>query len=193
MKKPVFVTAVLLFMYSVIGISSADEISDVGVSPTGEHGLMRLTMPMSSYKHLSISGHGGYGFTETMGPVSGAHHRILGSFAIAGAPLEILSMKLLLRGYHDRHPNDDDGKDNTTAGVPQFGVRLGNRIGKLVLLGGSLDLLVPGDNAPSLSFEAAILEPKLLFALAPSESKWRLLFNVGYRWDNSYKTAPEAA
>ena len=192
MKKRTITGAVFLIVFSVTTVLSGEEAQGIGVAPSAEHGLLRLSMPMSPSRHLSVSAHGGYALTESMGPVSGAHHRFLGTFSVSGAPIEMLSLKLSLQGYHDRHPKDEEGGDTTTVGVPLVGVRLGNRIGKLVQLGAAIDWIIPGDDAPSLSFEASTLEPRILFALAPIESPWRILFNAGYRWDNSGKTAPDA-
>ena len=170
----------------------AEENGTIGFTPYGNYGVRRLLMPMAPSTHLSVSGYAGYGLIESMGPVSGAHHRIDGLLSVAGSPIKQLGMRLSLDGYHDRHPSDDTGGDTTTVGTPSFGIHGGQQIGKWIQLGGALDVIIPGGAAPSLAFESTTLEPRLILAVAPQNEIWRLIASVGYRWDNTGKTAPEA-
>ena len=177
---------------TVAAITTAGETDTIGFSPDGRYGINRLLLPVAPSRHLSISGYGGYGIFESMGPVSGAHHRMSGMLSVSGAPIKQLGLKLTLEGYHDRHPADQIGKDTTTVGAPRLGIHGGQQLGKWIQLGGALDVTIPGGAAPSLKFSSATLEPKILLALVPEDSIWRLILSAGYRWDNTGKTAPQA-
>lgn len=163
-----------------------------GIAASGQHGIYRLTLPESKERHLSLVLNGGYAFTESMGPVSGTHHRMQGGFAIGGSPFSWLGISLGLDGYRDTHPSDDDGEDSTAVGVPSLLLRGGHYIGEMVQLGAQVKLYVPGAGAPSLQFSATTVESSLLFAVSPKKKAWSVLMSAGYRFDNTGNIAPLA-
>ena len=195
-KHRVFIlTATAILYCSVVarpGFCEGRADAGAGVTSDGQHGIYRLLLPESPERHLSLVLNGGYGFTESVGPVSGTHHRMLGGFAIGASPLHWLGISIGLDGFRDSHPADDNGEDATAVGAPYMLLRGGHRIGDVVQLGAALKLTVPGQNAPSMKFSASTLDASLTFAVSPWIKPWALLISAGYRMDNSANVAPDA-
>ena len=164
----------------------------VGVTSLGLHGIHRIAVPYAPERHITLSGQGGYGLTESVGDVDGAHHRLYGKIAGGFALLRWLGFGLYLDGYYDKHPDDDDGADTTLVGNPHLDLRFGYPLGKLVQIGADFDLWIPGDKAPSLKWDATTLDSRLLLALSPEDSFWTVAAAVGFRADNSANAAPPA-
>ncbi len=143
--------------------------------------LEQLGKPM----RLAFSLSGGYGWTEAQQGDAGDHHRLIGNLAVGFRALDWLSMYLLLEGRYDKHPDDTTGSDDGLAGKPSLGIRGGYRIFKGLYLGGQLDLTVPGNNAPSLQFEALTLDTKLLATYYPDIKGLSVGMMTGFRYDRS--------
>lgn len=179
-----------VFLSSAWGIEPHPS-QPLGLTASGLHGIHRLGVPYAPIRHLTLGGNAGYGFIEPVGGATGAHHRMMGRFAVGAAPIQWLGFRLILDGYYDWHPDDDLGSDTTGMGNPTVAIRGGYPIGKLVQLGAEFELWIPGASAPSMEWSATTLDSKLLLALSPQEGIWTVASTVGFRLDNSENAAPE--
>jgi hypothetical protein len=138
-----------------------------------------------------VSASSGYGFTEAMQSETGSHHRLGGTVAVGFTPLRSLGLAVKLDGRFDSHPRDALGKDDGYAGEPRFIARYGQADGKL-RLGGELQMVVPGREAPSIAFDAMTVDARGLLAYTPSAS---LLVSsaFGFRFDQSANAKPDLA
>ena len=170
-------------------------VDRVGWNSSGLRGLERIQLPVAPAPEVVLAGEAGYGFTESLGPAHGAHHRAAGSLAVGAALRDWLGASLRFDGRHDVHPDDGMGRDSSTVGDPRLLVRAGGAPGEHVLLGGSVGLWVPGENAPSLAFDASTLDLQLNGAWLPAGGRgrgpWTLAAAAGYRLDNSAQAAPD--
>lgn len=185
-------------LWSVVGSPSAEAQSarkardtDIGVTATGLCGLISLGMPTCQHEVLTVAATTGYGYTESLGRVSGAHHRLLGTVGAGFAPLPWLALGLALDGRIDIHPSDELGKNTTGTGNPRLSARAGRALPKDFSVGGELSLWVPGQNAPSFDAKATTLDLKALAAWAPRKQAFTLVSNVGFRIDSSANSAPD--
>ncbi len=168
----------------------AQEVHEVGINADGHHGIHRLNLPYAPRRHITISGQGGYGLTESVGDIDGAHHRLYGKAAVGGSLLKWLGFGLSLEGYLDNHPDDEEGADSTLIGKPHLNLRAGHALTKMIQLGADFDLWIPGAKAPSLKGSASTLNSRLLFALSPEGEFWTVAAALGFRLDNSANAAP---
>ncbi len=163
----------------------------VGIAATGLRGMARVGVPVAATPGLTIAGSEGYGFTESVGPVEGSHHRLSGTVAVGAGIYEWLALGFSLDGRYDMHPEDEIGKDSSLAGEPRFFTRAGQALGDTLQLGVELSLWMPGDEAPSLNPAASSLDMKTLFALIPKGQQWAIAGLAGFRLDNSANSAPD--
>jgi hypothetical protein len=141
---------------------------------------------------VGIAGTAGYGYTESVGPIAGAHHRTAGSLGVGYTPLPWLSLSLRVDGRLDIHPPDPEGADGTMVGDPRLSARMGHAIRSDLTLGGSLGLWFPGAEAPSFKLGATSIDLKALAAWRPKgKGPWTVVGNVGFRLDNSASSAPD--
>ena len=138
---------------------------------------------------MALAATGGYGLTESMGPVSGAHHRLGGALGVGVVPLDWLALALHLDGRIDLHPDDALGSDKTAVGDPRVVVRMGHALGERLSLGGEAVVWFPGAEAPSLEPKATTVDLRAL--LAHRFPKLALLVAVGARIDQSAAIAPD--
>lgn len=163
----------------------------VGVDPSGLSGIHRVGMPYDIGPAVMLSGTAYYGYTESMGPVDGAHHRLGGIVGIGGRIWPFLGVALSFRGRYDIHPDDADGKDTGMVGDPRLLIRGGYPVSKDFHVGGEFGIVVPGINAPSLAWDAAVLDFKFLAALVPEGKRFALAAYGGFRLDNSANAGPD--
>ena len=148
-------------------------------------GIVRVGVPLEGPAELGISGTGSYGYTEPVESGDGDHHRVGGSLAASIRPIDWLSIWLRADGRYDMHPEDAFGQDDGLLGVPSAGVRVGGQLAPVFALGGEVELLVPGRDAPSLAGTAITLEGRLLGALTLPDDGLTVAAMAGFRFDNS--------
>jgi hypothetical protein len=161
-----------------------------GLASNGLCGLALTGYPTCP-KRLGLSATGSYGYLESVGPVDGAHQRIGGSLGVGGVALPWLALALRFDGRLDLHPDDSRGKDLTGTGDPRLFLRGGHAVGRDVSLGGEAVVWFPGNVAPSYEPSATTVDLKALAAWTPRSTPLSLLGYVGYRLDQSAKSAPD--
>lgn len=158
----------------------------VGASGTGLPGIGRVALAAPrTFPHAAVAANVGYGFTEAQTGESGSHHRALGSLALAAQPLRFLAAALTFDGRVDTHPDDVRGSSSSTVGEPRLIVRGNEEVSRSLALGAQLSWWVPGAEAPSLRFDASVLDAKALVTFAPPNTGLALALNAGYRLDRS--------
>jgi hypothetical protein len=153
-------------------------------------GLVHTAMPHQP-AGFALAATGAYGYTESVGPVDGAHHRGAATLAGAVAPTDWLSLALRFDGRLDAHPDDGMGSHTGGVGDPRLTARAGHDLSSDTQLGGELTIWVPGEDAPSVALDAATVDLRALFAHGPAAGPWMLLGAAGYRLDNSAGAAPD--
>lgn len=166
-------------------------VDRVGWNSSGMRGLERIALLSARAPEVVVAADAGYGLTESLGPAHGAHHRAAGSLAVAASVRQWLGFGVRFDGRHDVHPDDGMGGDSSTVGDPRLLLRAGGALDEQVQLGGSVGLWVPGENAPSLAFDATTLDLRASAAWLPTRSPWTLAASAGYRLDNSARAAPD--
>ena len=160
----------------------------VGLTESALPGIVRLGVPgLRRGGTWALSASSGYGITESQSTTAGSHHRILGGVALGFTPVTGLDLALRLDGRRDGHPNDAQGADTSYNGEPTFVARYGQWHGASAW-SADLSLRVPGRDAPSLAFDAAVLDAKAGFA--HRSGKLTLAGAGGFRLDQSAKSAP---
>jgi len=160
-----------------------------GLTSNGLCGLSLTGYPTCP-KRIGLSATGSYGYTESVGPVDGAHQRVAGSLGAGAVALPYLAVALRLDGRLDLHPDDGTGDDLTGTGDPRLFLRMGHAVGRDVSLGGEAVVWFPGNVAPSYTPSATTVDFKALAAWTPHALPLSLLGYVGYRLDQSAESAP---
>ncbi|HET8933764.1 MAG TPA: carboxypeptidase-like regulatory domain-containing protein [Polyangiales bacterium] len=136
---------------------------------------------------VQVAGSAGYGLTESQAG-EGAHHRLDAIVAAAIRPIEQLAVSLSFDGRYDAHPGGDDG----AVGLPRLTVLGSQLVAPRLHVGAALALTLPGQQAPSLDFGAAVVSVLALGTLRVSGG-WLLSAQLGFRVDNSAHAAPDLA
>lgn len=160
------------------------------MAANGLRGFIRTAVPVSPIE-LSVAGSAGYGLTESIDPVDGAHHRINGVLGVGVAPLPFLSFALTLDGRIDLHPDDGEGPYGGSVGDPRLLARIGHALSDDASLGADLTVWFPGNQAPSYEPSATTVDLRALFAYAPRRQGLRFLSAAGFRLDQSGASAPD--
>jgi hypothetical protein len=161
-----------------------------GIASTGLCGLVDEAYPTCP-ERWAVAANAGYGYTESVGSIDGAHHRLAGSLGGGVVPLRWLSLALRLDGRIDLHPRDDRGKDLTGTGDPRLFLRGGYELKRDASIGAEAVLWFPGNVAPSFKPNATTTDFKALAAWRPERHPFALLGHVGYRLDYSANSAPD--
>jgi hypothetical protein len=161
-----------------------------GIASNGLCGLGITGYPVCP-KRVGLAAGGSYGFTESIGPVDGAHQRIAGTLGAGYTPLPFLSVALRFDGRLDFHPEEGGRSDKTGTGDPRLFLRGGHALSPELALGGEAVLWFPGNKAPSLEPGATSVDLKAMAAWTPKKLPLALLGHVGYRFDQSAKSAPD--
>ncbi|MDB4974249.1 MAG: hypothetical protein JWN48_2590 [Myxococcaceae bacterium] len=161
-----------------------------GLASDGLCGL-GLTAYPTCPKRVGLAATGSYGYTESVGPVDGAHNRIAGTLGAGITPLSYLSVALRFDGRLDLHPKDERGKDLTGTGDPRLLLRGGHALSRDFSLGGEAVVWFPGNKAPSFKPKATSIDLKALAAWTPHDLPLSVLAYAGYRFDQSAESAPE--
>jgi len=153
-------------------------------------GIVRVGVPGGPARPVALAGFAGYGYTEPQTSSDGAHHRLAGSAAVGVAPVQGLELALRFDGRYDHH--SDAGGYGSAVGDPRFLARYGAAVGGGFRLGGEAVVWLPGQQAPSVAFDATTLDAKFLGAWQ-SPSGPTVAATVGFRWDHSAHAAPDLA
>jgi hypothetical protein len=170
--------------------SAQVDATRAGLTSSGLCGI-GLTGYPTCPKRIGLSATGSYGYTESVGPVDGAHQRVAGSLGVGAVALPWLAVALRFDGRLDLHPSDSRGKDLTGTGDPRLFVRGGHAVARDVSLGGEAVVWFPGNVAPSYKPRATTVDLKALVAWTPHTLPLSLLGYVGYRLDQSAASAPD--
>lgn len=161
-----------------------------GLASNGLCGLGLTAFPVCP-KRIGVSATASYGYTESIGPVDGAHNRVGGTLGAGWTALPWLSVALQLDGRLDLHPKDERGKDLTGTGEPRLFIRGGHALKRNVSLGGELVAWFPGNIAPSFEPRATTVDLKALLSWTPPTQPFSVLGFSGYRFDQSAQSAPD--
>jgi hypothetical protein len=182
----------LLVLLLTAGAARADESAPRSIASSGLCGLSRVAYPVCA-EQLAVAATAGYGYTESVGPVAGGHHRLSGALGVGIVPLPWLAVALRFDGRLDLHPRDARGDDFTGIGEPRLFLRGGHALASGLSLGGEAVIWMPGGNAPSVEPKATTVDLKLLVAQRLRALPLTLLANLGARIDQSGKSAPDLA
>lgn len=182
----------LLVLLLTAGAARAEDGAPPALASNGLCGLARVAYPVCA-EQLAIAATAGYGYTDSVGPVAGAHHRLGGALGVGIVPLPWLAVALRFDGRLDLHPRDARGDDFTGVGEPRLFLRAGHALASGLALGGEAVLWMPGGNAPSVEPKATTVDLKLLAAQRLRSLPLTLLANLGMRIDQSDESAPELA
>jgi hypothetical protein len=127
----------------------------------------------------------GYGWTESLGPVPGSHHRLSGTLAATATPTSWLNVGAAFDERYDVHPRDALGRDDSAVGDPRLLVRASRRFTENLGLGTELVGWFPGDTAPSIKPGAATLDLRLLASWWHPSSGTVVAALAGLRLDQS--------
>lgn len=183
---------ILVFLLTTGAALAQAEGAPEGVAANGLCGLSSVAYPVCR-ERLNLSASSAYGFTESMGPVAGSHHRLSGKLGVGYVPLPWVALALRMDGRLDLHPRDQRGKNLTGTGDPRLFVRAGRELGAGLSLGGEAVLWFPGTDAPSFEPSATTVDLKALLAFRSAALPLALLANVGMRIDQSAASAPDLA
>ncbi|MBN2714621.1 MAG: carboxypeptidase regulatory-like domain-containing protein [Deltaproteobacteria bacterium] len=172
-------------------IEAADTIKTPDdVAADGLPGFFNLGIPFGGSSRLSLAGTARYGVIESIGPINGLHHELGGNVALGGVFAKWFAAGLQLDGKFQNHPNQSEEEvDHSMVGIPILKLRAGAPAGNHLLLGGELEIHIPGGNAPSLQFNAATLTGRFLGTVV-SAAPFFLGVTAGFRIDNSENSAP---
>jgi hypothetical protein len=168
---------------STVALAEESPSTSVGDSNAAMPGIERVGVPAPVPQGLSAAASGGYGYTEPQSSKDGAHHRLMGSVAVAVSPISALSLGLKFDGRYDHHPDDGMGSHGGEVGDPRFLARFTGAVAPNVRLGAELDAWFPGKDAPSLALDATTLDAKILAGFALGRPTLAAI--AGFRWDNS--------
>jgi hypothetical protein len=165
--------------------------SPSGISDSALPGIMRLGLAGVAIQGTwSAAASSGYGLTENQASGNGNHHRLAGSVAIGFTPTAGLDLSLRLDGRRDAHPSDAQGSNTSFNGEPTFTARYGRFTGNSIW-SGELGVHVPGRDAPSLAFDAAVVDAKAGYAFR--SGPLTLATVAGFRFDRSAQAKPNLA
>ncbi|HEY4178581.1 MAG TPA: carboxypeptidase regulatory-like domain-containing protein [Kofleriaceae bacterium] len=129
---------------------------------------------------------GGFGLRNDLLQPDSGMKRTSGHLAVGYGITKNLSAALSFDGRYDKHKGGQDGY----VGDPHLLVRASTITSNLVI-GGQVDLWVPGKDAPSIAGSAVSVAAQGLLSIAAGPGL--LSFNAGFRLDNSAKSAKEAS
>lgn len=167
-----------------------DTDEGLGISSDGLVGGSHVGVLERDARYAAVGLQGGYGFLESVGPNSGAHHSLIGSAAASLRLSPLFSAALGMRGWIQYHPDDTLGADKTLYGTPELRIRSGGWISRQWALGGDVRVWLPGVSAPSIVWDAVTVDLAALATWTPT-SKMMLGAKAGVRLDRSAEAAPD--
>jgi hypothetical protein len=176
-----------LAVFALIRVANAQ--SHVGPGARGLPALGHVAVAERSTEAASIGFDLGYQLVEPLTGEQASHHAAAGTLggAVPLSPWAVVGASL--HGLYMRHPEDERGDDNSGVGYPAVHARLGSYEGPLGL-GCEVTGWFPGQDAPSLDWDATSISVSALISHRAETSPWTYSVNVGYGWDNSAAAAP---
>jgi hypothetical protein len=148
-------------------------------------GVARIGVAGAETPRFSLASTIGYGWIESLGPVRGSHHRVMGSLAAAATPASWLNLGVRFDERYDVHPRDARGHDDSAVGDPRLFARASRRLGERFGIGAELVAWLPGDTAPSMDPGATTMDFRALGSWFHPSSGTVVAALAGYRLDQS--------
>ncbi|MDX2021675.1 MAG: carboxypeptidase-like regulatory domain-containing protein [Deltaproteobacteria bacterium] len=191
LSAPAFAAEGVDVVAAQASVEAPSTVTTAGNTESALTGIVRLGLPgLRTGGTWAAAAGTGYGLTEAQGAAAGSHHRLVGSVALGFTPVTGLDVGLRLDGRRDGHPSDAQGADTSYNGEPALTARYGRWSGARAW-SGELGVRVPGREAPSLAFDAAVVDLKLGFAFQSGNLTFASA--GGFRLDRSAKAAPNLA
>jgi hypothetical protein len=156
----------------------------IGSGPFAMPALHRVLVANETEPGVDVSSMGGYGYTEDVLGRGDAHHRALGSLAVAGRPLSWLTIAGRVDGRWDHHLLSG-ADDQSAVGEARLALRGDWLVAPGLSLGLAGIVFVPGADAPSLVFEATTVDARGLVSYTPDGASVTLALDLGFRFDRS--------
>jgi hypothetical protein len=138
---------------------------------------------------IAFAASAGYGWTEPVLGQGDSHDRVFGSLAASVRPVSFFAASLQLDGRYDWHTSPDGNSGYT--GDPRLFFRFAGPLGPAFNLGAQVGVWLPGGTAPSIDFKAVTPDASLLATVHAPDSPVVFASRVGFRWDNSARSAPD--
>jgi hypothetical protein len=188
--------APLALCLGALAIAPAAARADDQVAGDAIHalpGLIRVGAAGPMDRGLALSAVAGYGYLGSVLAESDAHHRTGVDLAASYRPLRWLALAGRFTGRYDRHTDTPGGTDSGWVGDPRLAVRVaGPRpIGPLSFAA-QVSMWMPGSNAPSLQPSATTVDALGMATWVPGRGALVLTSQVGFRYDRSARSAPDA-
>jgi hypothetical protein len=167
---------------SLTGRAAADS---PGLGPYALPSIERVGVAGQTTARFALASTLGYGWTESLGPVRGSHHRLSGTLAATATPTSWLNVGAGFDERYDVHPRDALGRDDSAVGDPRLFVRASRRFGEHLGLGTELVGWFPGDTAPAIEPSATTLDLRLLGSWWHLSSGTVAAVLAGFRLDQS--------
>lgn len=162
------------------------------LEPGGVHPLRQVPIagsrPAGTWQ---VAASAGYGRSTGVVDSQDTHQRFAGGLALERWFRGGLALGFSLDGRHDRHARTPGGADDGWTGDPRVFARYAVPSGKRVRVGLLAGLWLPGREAPSLPLDAATPELSALVAWRSLGDRLTLGARGGFRWDRSWKAAPD--
>jgi hypothetical protein len=156
-----------------------------GAMPGGVHVPTAESLPAGSVELAALSA---YGYRKGLLSADHTLKRALGQLAVGYAPVPHLTFGISLDGRYDKHDSFQGGTDDGYVGDPHVLVRYARPVGR-VMLGGQLNLWVPGKDAPSVALAATSIDARGLLTIDAGFGT--LSLDAGFRLDNSAKSVDD--
>jgi len=172
-------------------LATALACADVGDTIDALPGIVRVPVVVARDRTgIGLAASAGYGWTESVLHDGDSHNRALGSLAMSLRATPYLAAGLRLDGRFDS--SSGPGSTSGWVGDPRIEVRAGVPLGDAARLGGQLGVWFPGNDAPSWVASSTTPDASVLLTVQPPGSPVTIASRLGYRQDNSVKSAPDA-
>ncbi len=181
----------LLFCSCFASVAQAqDDEPDtrVGYATDAMPGFGQIAVPRVDPWRIAIGGTASYGYTEDVLAAEDSHHRLAGRLAGAFKIIPNLTLSLRFDGRYDSHTIGDESDDGLV-GDPRIGLRFAAESSGL-LFGAQLLAWLPGEDAPSIVFDAISVDAKALLGYTTGD--FTIATNLGFRLDQSDGSAEGA-
>jgi hypothetical protein len=157
--------------------------------------LARVPVAGPSPRSLTFIAASGYGYTESVLGSGDRHDRAMARLGVEGRATPWLGLALRFDGRYDHHSLPGGAADSGLVGDPRVQIRADRALGGGFAVGARAGVWLPGRNAPSIAWSA--MTPELIgmasYASSGVSIPITLALNVGYRSDQSARTATDAA
>ncbi len=172
-------------------LTPARAFAQMGDTTDALPGVVRVPVVDPDARGLAVAGSAGYGYTESILGNGDAYSRASGSLAVSYQPVSYFAAALRFDGRYDV----DTGSQSASgaSGDPRLELRGMTAVGSAFRLGGQIGVWTPGSAAPSFPARAITPDVSVLATYAPPGSSLILASRVGFRWDNSTQSVPNAS